>query len=184
MNRIDWSISETGIETEEHHWDSCCQFSIDLQSFLSSCFPSSQINHFEYWILDSRLCCASCPSSHITVAFAVATSKQDSKRTYSWLCVEFHFHSASASPEWSIEKNLTDVYAIVLDMQSEGSQNGNISMKDTCVNVLRKRVSWLVKRLYCGENGKPIEYILKNPSEEGVRFLVNTAFDDVLVTSL
>ena len=184
MNRINWSISEMGIDTEEHGMDSCNQFAIDLRSFLSSCFPSSQINHFEYWILQSRLCCPCCPSSHITVAFAVATSKRDSKRTCSWLCVEFHLHPTSASPEWSVEENVSEIYATVLDMQFEGSLSDSMSMRDACMKVLKKRVGWLVKRLHCSESGKPIEYVLKEPSEAGMRFLVNTAFDDILVTSL
>jgi len=184
LNRIDWSISEIGINTEEHGMDSCNQFAIDLRSFLSSCFPSSQIIHFEYWILQSRLCYPCCPSSHFTVAFAVATSKRDSKRMYSWLCVEFHLHPTSASPEWSVEKNVSEIYATVLDIQSEGSPKDNTSIRDACMKILTKRVSWLVKRLHCSESGKPIEYVLKEPSEEGMRFLVNTAFDDILVTSL
>ena len=176
MNQIEWSVSESGIETEEHVFDSCNQFAVDIPSFLSYCFPSSQINHFEYWVLQSSLCCPCCPATHFTVAFAVVTSRKDSKRVCFW--------PTSVSPEWSIQDNLSEVYATVLDVQSEGCLSEDMSMKEVCVKVLKKRIKWLVKRLYCSESGKPIEYVLKEPTESGMRFLVNTALEDILVTSL
>ncbi|KAK8790195.1 hypothetical protein WA588_000362 [Blastocystis sp. NMH] len=157
------------------------QLSIDLSLFLGACFPRQTIHSFAYRILHSYRCCNACPSPHVIVGWTAITSSGEKKRCH-WLCTEIHFHSRSM--EQFTEDAICDVFATVIDKRVEGVLSPGADERKVVKRLLVARVKPLLQHACWSEQGNPVDYILRVMRDQSPHIIVNTCFDDVLVSSL
>ena len=157
------------------------QLSIDLSLFLGACFPRQTIHSFAYRILHSYRCCNACPSPHVIVGWTAITSSGEKKRCH-WLCTEIHFHSRSM--EQFTEDAICDVFATVIDKRVEGVLSPGADERKVVKRLLVARVKPLLQHACWSEQGNPVDYILRVMRDQSPYIIVNTCFDDVLVSSL
>lgn len=176
------TITPEGVSSEEIGGNfSFTQWSIDLSSFLGSCFSRQLIHSFAYRILHSYRCCNACPSPHVIVGWTVITSSGGKKRC-NWLCTEIHFHSHFT--EHVVGDAICDVFATVVDRRIEGVLSTGADERKVVNRLLMARMKPLIQHACWSEQGKPVDYVLRVIRDQSPQIIVNTCLDDVLVSSM
>ena len=83
-----------------------------------------------------------------------------------------------------MEDAICDVFATVIDKRVEGVLSAGADEKKVAKRLLMARVRSLSQHACWSEQGKPIDYVLRVIRDQSPQIIVNTCFDDVLVSSM
>jgi hypothetical protein len=82
------------------------------------------------------------------------------------------------------EDAICDVFATVIDKRVEGVLSPGADERKVVKRLLVARVKPLLQHACWSEQGNPVDYILRVMRDQSPHIIVNTCFDDVLVSSL